>query len=101
MRFEVVGASWGVFETSESVDLVNISEGGLLIASRREVALGGMETVELCLGRRTITVDVIVRHVTPRNESGGTREWLVGLAFVEPSRWLLEAIGQPVDDAIE
>jgi len=94
VRFEVVGALWGTLVTSVCVRVCDVSGGGLLVESPRELPLGSGYQVRIAVGRASVHVPVRVCHCRCLEAAEGGARFLVGLDFVhvppEAAEWLDE-----------
>jgi len=81
VRLEVVGTLWAGFEIGEAVELLNISEGGALVAVRTPPPLDSIQSIHLTVEGRDIRKMARVRHVR-RREAVAELQYLVGLEFV-------------------
>jgi hypothetical protein len=93
VRFEIVGALWGVLELNESARLLNISNTGALIESPMAVAPESIQSVKLTVEDRPVQVDVRVRHSRSVMSDRGPR-YLIGVEFMSPPLSLLHSIEQ-------
>src|SRR5438105_88158 len=98
VRFEIVGALWGMLEMSENARLVNISPTGALIESPLAVAPESLQSVRLTVDNRPVTVGVRVRHSRSVDSAQG-RRYLIGLEFISPPVSLLHTIERLQNDA--
>lgn len=63
VRLEVVGALYGTFETQASTRVINVGEGGALIATPVPLTLYSLHKISLTLGGYDLGLDVRVCHV--------------------------------------
>ncbi len=92
VRFDVIGALWGLLELTESAHLVNISTTGALVESSSPVAVDSTQSIHLTLDDDPIAVDARVRHLRRVVNAEGLQRFLVGLEFVAPPIHLLNSI---------
>ncbi len=82
VRLEVVGTLWGTLEITEPAAVVNISDGGVLVATRVAPAVHAFQPIELLVAGQEVRRGARVRHFQSRQGSDGQPEYLVGLEFV-------------------
>jgi hypothetical protein len=82
VRLEVVGTLWGTLEITEPAAVVNISDSGVLVATRVAPAVHALQPIDLRIGGEELRLDARVRHFQPRQGADGQPEYLVGLEFV-------------------
>lgn len=92
IRFDVIGALWGLLELTESAHIVNISTTGALVESSSPMAVDSTQSVHLTLDDNQIAVDARVRHLRRVVNAEGLQRYLVGLEFVAPPIHLLSSI---------
>jgi hypothetical protein len=79
VRFEIIGDLRAVLTTTQSLTLVNIGAGGVLVEVAGPLTVGSLQQVRLTLGGHFNEVAATVRHVAP--VQGGPARYLVGLSF--------------------
>ena len=97
VRFDVVGALWGVLELTETARIRNVSNTGALIDSPLPVALESTQTVRVIVNGEPVAVDASVRHVRriePDSAEPGAPRYLIGLEFLSPPESVLQTIEQ-------
>ena len=80
-RLEVVGSLLGTLECAQVARVVDVSQGGALIASPLRLTVGTARTIRLTLGGQSFTVAAVVRHVT-RIVHRQSAEYLIGFEFL-------------------
>ena len=80
-RLDVVGLLVGTLQFSQGARVVDISEGGALIASPIRLPIGLARGIRLTIEGSEVTVAAVVRHVT-RVVHATQAEYLVGFEFV-------------------
>ena len=95
IRFELIGDLWGTLAVAQSMPLVNIGPGGVLVESASPLAVGSSQWVRLTLGDDVNDLATTVRHVAPA--PGKLARYLVGLAFEALPAETLERIEALVD----
>ena len=104
VRFDVVGALWGLLEMNEAARIRNVSTTGALIESPVPVALGSTQTIRVTVDGEPVTVDTRVRHVRRADGRNVTdisaAPFLIGVEFISPP-WSvvqsIEELGSPKD----
>jgi hypothetical protein len=91
VRFEVVGALWGVLELTETARIVNISTSGALIESAQPAPLETTQAVRISVDGEDVVVDARVRHVR-RITRDDKPSYLIGVEFVSTPVPLLHSI---------
>jgi hypothetical protein len=82
IRLEVVGTLWGALDFEDVARVVNISDTGVLIATRSAPPLDSIQAIRLRIEGREVTVTARVRHFRQAAGPGGSPEFLVGLEIV-------------------
>lgn len=80
-RLDVVGVLFGTLHFSHGARLVDISEGGALIASPVRLPIGMARSIRLNVNGADVNVAAVVRHVT-RVVHARRAEYLVGFEFL-------------------
>ncbi len=82
VRYEIIGELWGTVTTTQSLPLVNLSGGGVLIETTRPLPVGSLQRSRLAFefGGSDV-VEAVVKHVKP----GTAGRYLVGMEFVDLS----------------
>jgi hypothetical protein len=80
-RFEIVGGLWGTFELVVALDVINISQGGVLVASPVELEPDSVHRLTVRRGDLQAAVDVRVCHAM---EAAGVKGqgYVMGCEFV-------------------
>ncbi|HXH25162.1 MAG TPA: hypothetical protein VNI78_07930 [Vicinamibacterales bacterium] len=81
VRLEVVGTLWAGFEIGEAVEVLNVSDGGALVAAHTPPPLDSVQSIQLTIEGRDIRKMARVRHLR-RREDAAEPQYLVGLEFV-------------------
>lgn len=99
LRYDVIGALWGVLELHEEARIRNVSATGALLDSPFPVALDSAQALRLTIDGQGVAVETRVRHVQP--ESYGRREprYLIGVEFIAPPMSVLQSIEQISNNA--
>ncbi len=92
VRYEVVGALFGVLELAEPAHVINISTTGALITSPQPVPVGSSQPVLFTVDGKQVPMSVTVRRVQ-RIEGGETPQFHVGVEFVSSPEALIRSIG--------
>ncbi len=80
VRHAVHGAAPAGLMTSSSVRIVDISAGGVLVASPRSAPIGTRGRLSLNLAGSPFSADVVIRRVVAATGQGGFR---LGMMFVD------------------
>ena len=80
-RLEVIGSLLGTLECAQDARVVDMSQGGALIALPVRLSVGTARTIRLTLAGQAFNVDGVVRHVT-RIVRSQRAEYLVGVEFL-------------------
>ena len=91
MRFEVVGAFWGTFDSGEPARLHDLSQYGALIEAHQPLAVESIQSVCLMFDGQPAIAEARVRHLTDLNTAAGSR-YLVGVEFVSMSTAFHDAV---------
>jgi hypothetical protein len=100
VRFDVVGALWGLLELTESARIRNVSSTGALIDSPLPAALESTQTVRVLVDGEPVSLDARVRHVrrievdSRESGDGGGPRYLIGMEFLSPPESVLQSIEQ-------
>jgi hypothetical protein len=94
VRFDVVGALWGLLELTETARIVNVSNTGALIDSPLPAALDSTQTVRVMVEGQAVALDARVRHIRRINAETGAPRYLLGLEFMSPPESVLQSIEQ-------
>ncbi len=81
LRFEIIGDLWATLVTTQSLPIVNVGAGGMLIESAGPLPVGSLQRFRLNIADDLRDVTATVRHVTAA--PGRPDRYLVGLAFVD------------------
>jgi hypothetical protein len=93
LRFEIVGDLWATVATTQSLPLLNLGSGGLLVESADPLVVGSVQRLRLTIQEQVNEVGAAVKHVRPA--PGRPDRYLVGLAFLDlsaPARQAIEAV---------
>ncbi len=80
LRFEIIGDLWATLTTAESLPVLNLGSGGILVESPAALTVGSLQRLRLTLGDEVSDVSATVKHVSPAPSRPGRH--LVGMAFV-------------------
>lgn len=94
VRFDVVGALWGLLELTETARICNVSNSGALIDSPLPAALDSTQTVRVIVEGQAVALDARVRHIRRTSVENGTPRYLIGLEFVSPPESVIQSIEQ-------
>jgi hypothetical protein len=94
VRFDVVGALWGLLELTETARICNVSNTGALIDSPLPAALDSTQTVRVIVEGQTVALDARVRHIRRVGIESGTPRYLIGLEFMSPPESVVQSIEQ-------
>jgi hypothetical protein len=94
VRFDVVGALWGLLELTESARICNVSNTGALIDSPLPAALDSTQTVRVMVEGQTVALDARVRHIRRINSEAASPRYLIGLEFMSPPESVIQSIEQ-------
>ena len=92
VRYEVVGALFGLLEVAEPAHVINISTTGALITSPQPVPVGSSQPVLFTVNGKQVPMSVTVRRVQ-LIEGGETPQFHVGVEFVSSPEPLIRSIG--------
>ena len=92
VRFDVIGALWGVLELNEEAQLRNVSTTGVLLDSPVPMALDSAQTIRLAVDGQGVAVEARVRHVHQTEDT--EPRYVIGLEFIEPPLSVLQSIEQ-------
>lgn len=81
VRFEIIGDLWATLVTTQSLPILNLGSGGMLVESASPLVVGSSQRLRLNIADRPREVTATVRHVTPARSRPD--RYLVGLAFVD------------------
>jgi hypothetical protein len=93
LRFEIVGDLWATVATTQSLPLLNLGSGGLLVESADPLVVGSVQHLRLTIREEANEVGAAVKHVRPA--PGKPDRYLVGLAFLDlpaAARQALESV---------
>jgi len=81
MRYEIIGDLWATLIATQSMAVVDLGRGGMLVESPVPLAIGSTQRLRLNIGDETSDVTAVVRHTrtTPRVPAAH----MVGLQFVD------------------
>ncbi len=96
LRFEIVGDLWATLTTMQSLPLLNLGSGGMLVESPSPLNIGSLQRVRLTLGDEVSDVSATVRHVSPAPSRPA--RYLVGMAFVNLTEERQKQIDALVDE---
>lgn len=65
IRFEIVGELWGTLQVAQAFRVLNVGEGGMLIASPVPLSVGARYEAQITVDRQARTVPVRVTRVRP------------------------------------
>jgi hypothetical protein len=95
VRFEIIGNLWATLVATQSLPVVNVGPGGMLVESTSPLIVGSSQRLRLNIDDRPREVNATVRHVT--SVHGRPDRYLVGLAFVdlpiEARNWIESIVG--------
>jgi c-di-GMP-binding flagellar brake protein YcgR len=80
VRFEIVGRLPGSITTAATVQVHNLSRGGVLVRSHWPLNVDGLHTVRLGLLDEFSTLQARVRHV---RRAPASDDYLIGLEFID------------------
>jgi hypothetical protein len=100
-RFEIVGELWGNIETSMSLVVRNIGDGGALLESPVALEPGSLHWVSALIDGDPQPVRFRVRHST-RTTAGADANYLLGVEFVSLTPAISEFVQRclAADDAL-
>lgn len=90
VRFEIIGDLWSTFVTTQSLPLLDLGPGGMLVECGDPLIVGSQHRVRLSLGDDAYDITASVKHVTPGRDHPA--RYVVGLAFVSVSPEMRERI---------
>jgi hypothetical protein len=85
LRFDISGQLWASLDFGERVIVRNLTTSGMLIETSLLSAFKPIRAAQLAFEERASPITVIVRHVSPLQETAQTSRFLVGLEFVNLS----------------
>ena len=94
VRFDVVGALWGLLELTEPARIWNVSNTGALIDSPEPSALGSTQLVRVIVDGQPVAVDARVCHVRRVQDDPAGPRYLIGLEFMSPPTSVVSSIEQ-------
>jgi hypothetical protein len=94
VRFDVVGALWGLLELTETARICNVSNTGALIDSPLSAALDSTQMVRVIVEGQTVALEARVRHIRRTHVEAGTPRYLIGLEFLSPPESVVQSIEQ-------
>jgi len=65
VRFEIVGELWGTLQVAQTVKVLNLSAGGMLIESPVTLAPGSLYDAHVTIDDRHMVIPVRATRVTP------------------------------------
>ncbi len=83
LRFEIVGDLWATLTTAQSLPLLNLGSGGVLVESADPLVVGSAQRLRLRVQDDVTEVGATVKHVRPA--PGKPDRYLVGMAFLDLS----------------
>ncbi len=90
LRFEIIGDLWAKLVTRQSLAVLDLGPGGILVECPGPLAVGSVQRLRLSIGEEESEVAASVRHVAPA--TGRPDRYLVGLAFADLSARMRERI---------
>jgi len=85
LRFDISGQLWASLDFGERVVVRNLTASGMLIETSLLSAFKPIRAAQLAFEERASPITVIVRHVSPLQETVQNNRFLVGLEFVNLS----------------
>jgi hypothetical protein len=92
VRFDVLGAFWGTFDTGDPVRVHNLTHHGALIEAHQPLAVESVQPLCLTLNGEPTIADALVRHTRHAYVSEDHDRYLVGVEFLGASTAFLEAV---------
>lgn len=97
-RFEIVGELWGSVQALEPLRVCNLAPEGALVESIAPLPVGSVQPLRLVNGSQTAEVRAAVRHLSPIYLQNGTRNYRVGLEFIQLDEQAAAWIGLLMDE---
>ncbi len=91
LRFEIIGDLWATLVTRQSLLVLNLGLGGMLVECPGPLAVGSQQRLRLSVGDEESDLAASVRHVTPA--PGKPDRYFIGLAFSDLSAAMRDRIG--------
>jgi hypothetical protein len=89
MRLDIVGRLHGTFDTTATGHLINIGQGGALVASPVRLLSHAVHTITVRLSGYDFRLDTRVRHVCRTVGVSAPLRFEIGLEFVDAPETLL------------
>jgi hypothetical protein len=85
LRFDINGQLWASLDFGEHVVVRNVTAAGMLVETTLTPAFTPIRAAQVTFEQPNSPVTVIVRHVSPADETPQSDRYLVGLEFVNLS----------------